>query len=303
MVELSQGDVANSNTSLTLSYGGDTLNTAVYLSRLGVDVGYITALGDDPYSDEMIANWQTEGVDTRLVIRAVGRMPGLYAIRTDEQGERSFYYWRERAPVRDLFSFSDFFEVQKSLIVTDFIYLTGITLSLFSDKILPDFIDLLDAQRAHGGKVIFDSNHRSSCWSSDDRAKEVYCEVLKRVDMALPTLDDEKYLFRDKNAGECANRHHKAGVSEVVIKMGIDGCVVSREGLHEEIPLLVPRKAKDTTGAGDSFNAAYLAARFKGCKPRAAALIAQKLAAKVVMRRGAIIPRDAMPQLSLEATM
>ena len=299
MVELSHGHGDGSNTSLVLSYGSDTSNTAIYLSRLGVDVGYITALGDDPYSDEMIANWQREGVDTRLVIRAVGRLPGLYCMRTDEQGERSFYYWRERAPARDLFSFTDFFEGQKSLIVTDFIYLSGTTLSLFSDKTLPDFVDLLDAQRAHGGKVIFATNHRSSCWSSDDRAKEIYTEVLKRVDMALPALDDEKYLFNDKNATECATRYHAAGVSEVVVKMGIDGCMVSRQGLREEIPLLVPRKAKDTTGAGDSFNGAYLAARFKGRKPAEAALIAQRLAGKVVMHSGAIIPRDAMPQLSL----
>ena len=42
-------------------YGGDTLNTAVYLARLGVEVDYITALGDDPLSDEMIAGWAGGG--------------------------------------------------------------------------------------------------------------------------------------------------------------------------------------------------------------------------------------------------
>ncbi len=49
---------------LTRSFGGDTLNTAVYLARLGAEVDYVTALGDDPLSDEMIAGWQAEGIGT-----------------------------------------------------------------------------------------------------------------------------------------------------------------------------------------------------------------------------------------------
>src|SRR5919202_771546 len=86
-----------------LAYGGDTLNTAVYLARLGVEVDYATALGDDPLSAEMLAGWRAEGIGTRLVLAVPGRLPGLYLIRRDERGERSFLYWRDRAPARELF--------------------------------------------------------------------------------------------------------------------------------------------------------------------------------------------------------
>src|SRR4051812_50012175 len=79
-------------------YGGDTLNTAVYLARLGVAVDYVTALGDDPWSDEMIAGWTAEGVGTGRVARLPGRVPGLYIIQTDARGERRFLYWRGSAP-------------------------------------------------------------------------------------------------------------------------------------------------------------------------------------------------------------
>ena len=79
-------------------FSGDTLNTAIYLSRLlGADdarVDYVTALGDDPYSERMIAAWRAEGLGTNLVARLPGRLPGLYVIRTDSKGERSFHYWR-----------------------------------------------------------------------------------------------------------------------------------------------------------------------------------------------------------------
>src|SRR5204863_2348064 len=73
-------------------YGGDTLNTAVYLARLGVDVDYITALGDDSQSDEMIADWEAEGVGTRRVARLSGKLPGIYMIETDAEGDRRFFH-------------------------------------------------------------------------------------------------------------------------------------------------------------------------------------------------------------------
>ena len=99
MIELSElGDGRLSRT-----HGGDTLNTAVYLARLGVEVDYVTALGDDHFSDEMLAGWRREGVGTALVPRLPGRLPGLYLIRRDASGERSFFYWRDRAPARELF--------------------------------------------------------------------------------------------------------------------------------------------------------------------------------------------------------
>ena len=100
MVELSE----RPDGSLVRGFGGDTLNTALYLARLGVAVDYVTALGDDVWSDEMAAAWAREGIGLGQVRRLPGRMPGLYIIRTDPAGERSFHYWRERAAARDLFA-------------------------------------------------------------------------------------------------------------------------------------------------------------------------------------------------------
>src|ERR1700755_2563384 len=87
---------------LSRGYGGDTLNTAVYLARLGVTVDYITALGDDPLSDEMVAGWAAEGVGTSRVARLTGKLPGIYLISTDDKGERRFFHWRDSAAARSL---------------------------------------------------------------------------------------------------------------------------------------------------------------------------------------------------------
>jgi 2-dehydro-3-deoxygluconokinase len=104
MLELSRrpstGAPDHSNTAL--SYGGDTLNTAVYLSRLGQAVSYVTALGDDPLSGEMIDSWQQENIDCSLVDRLEGAVPGLYFIDIDAYGECSFLYWRDQAAAKRL---------------------------------------------------------------------------------------------------------------------------------------------------------------------------------------------------------
>ena len=89
---------------LTRSFGGDTLNTAVYLARLGASVDYVTAMGDDPLSDEMIAGWRDEGIGIERVLRLKGKLPGLYMIETNTAGERRFYHWRDASAVRGLMS-------------------------------------------------------------------------------------------------------------------------------------------------------------------------------------------------------
>jgi len=61
-----------------------------------VRVDYVTVLGDDPYSDAMLAFWHAEGISTEHVARLPGRLPGLYLIRTDAQGERTFYNYAPR---------------------------------------------------------------------------------------------------------------------------------------------------------------------------------------------------------------
>lgn len=292
MLELVGGDAS----AMTLSYGGDTLNTAIYLARLGVAVDYVTALGDDPYSDWMIEQWRAEGVGTDLVVRVAGRLPGLYAIRTDDRGERQFFYWRDQAPARDLFSLPESATVAERLVDYDWIYLTGVTLSLYSVEQRAGLYRRLDDARENGGKVAFDSNYRPRGWNGSEEARAVMTELLGRMDLALPTLADDRQIFDDENANACADRLHRAGIEEVVVKMDAQGCLVSGNGRREMMPTVAREKPVDTTGAGDSFNAGYLAARLAGAVPRDAARQAHRLAGEVIMHPGAVMPREVMPE-------
>src|ERR1700710_1671556 len=114
-------------------FGGDTLNTAVYLARLGVAVDYITALGDDPLSEEMLAGWAAEGVGTGQVLRLPGKLPGIYLIGTDEKGERRFFHWRDTSAVRRLMDLPETIGILDSLASYDLVYLSAVTLSLYNE--------------------------------------------------------------------------------------------------------------------------------------------------------------------------
>ena len=91
------------------TFGGDTLNTAIYCARLARDlplhIDYVTALGQDNFSSRMIQFWEKEGVGSSLVQRKQGELPGLYYIELDEHGERIFHYWRSASAARKCFEY------------------------------------------------------------------------------------------------------------------------------------------------------------------------------------------------------
>lgn len=288
MIELARGDDGR----FSLAYGGDTFNTAVYLARAGIEVAYATALGDDPYSARILDLAAAEGVASDLVIRVPGRMPGLYLIETDDKGEREFQYWRDTSPARDLFDLPGWGMVAESLLAARLVYFSGVTLSLYSNTGLGRFLAVLEVAREKGVKVAFDSNYRPRGWRGDtSRARTIYAEALKRVDIALPSFDDEAVLWGDASPEVTATRLSAFGIGEIVIKNGADDVLVVTKDVREWVPIPQAVDPVDTTAAGDSFNAAYLAARLKGEAAEAAVGAAHRLAGEKIRHRGAIMPR------------
>lgn len=281
---------------LRLGFGGDTLNTAMYLARLGVEVDYLTALGDDQFSDEMLAAWSEEGIGTSLVPRLPGRLPGLYLIQIDAKGERRFSYWRDRAPARELFALPQTREIVAALPGFELVYLSGISLSLYGDGGRRVLFDGLDRARAAGAKVVFDGNYRPRNWASAGEARAAMTAMLDRVDIVLTSAEDERAVHGDDDASVTARRLRARGIGEIVVKEGEEGALVATEEGDLHLPATPQGPATDTTAAGDSFNAAYLAARLAGCPPVEAARAGHRLAGVVVCHPGAIIPREAMPQ-------
>lgn len=283
--------------SLTMGFGGDTLNTAVYMARLGTPVSYVTALGDDTISADMLSAWQAEGVDTTRVLRLPGRLPGLYLIETDPKGERRFLYWRDSAPARELLVLPESPVLVAELEGYDLLYLSGISLAIWGEAGRAELYGLLDRVRARGGRVAFDTNWRPRLWPDKAVARQAYEEVLARTDIALPGVADLRDLFDDGDAQAVLSRMQASGVGEIVVKLEEPGCLVAAGDLREEVPAERVAEVVDTTAAGDSFSAGYLSARLAGRDPVSAARCGHRLAAIVIQHRGAIIPREAMAGL------
>jgi 2-dehydro-3-deoxygluconokinase len=295
MVELSR----QPDGRFSLAYGGDTFNTAVYTARLGRTAAYGTALGDDPYSQGILDLARAEAVSTDLVPHLPGRVPGLYIIETDERGERRFFYWRDSAPARELFELADSAPLLEAMAGARLVYFSGITLSLYGPAGLDRFEAALRSARRAGARIAFDGNFRPRGWRGDlARAREVFSRFLTLVDIALPTLDDEQALWGDEGAVATLERFAGHGVAEIAVKEGAGGAHLRHTGGAEHVPVPEAVTPIDTTAAGDSFNAGYLAARLAGRPPAEAARLGHRLAAIVIRHRGAIVPQAATAGLA-----
>ena len=290
IIELTRG----ADGRFAVGSGGDTFNTAVYLARAGVGVAFASALGDDPYSEAILALAGAEGVASDLVLRVPGRLPALDLIDTDAAGHRHVHSWRSEAPARELFELPDWGRVAESLLKAKLIYFSGITLSLYSNNGLGRFLAVVELARKQGAKIAFDGNFRPRAWKADlTRTRTVFMEALKRADIALPTYDDEAVLWGDPSPEATVERLGAFGIDEVVVKNGPNSALVAAGDKREFIPVPEVVVPVDPTAAGDSFNAAYIAARLTGDGPSAAASAAHRLAAQVIRHRGAIMPRAA----------
>lgn len=289
MIELAR----RNNDRFELKVGGDTFNTAIYLARLGAPVAYMTAVGDDPYSAMILDTAHQEGVDCNTIQVVAGRMPGLYLIET-QAGERSFWYWRDTSPARELFELQGTAERLKRVANASTIYLSGITLSLYSPDGLDRLEEALVQARQSGGRVVIDSNYRPAGWQRDlERARRVYGRFWAHADIALPSFDDERALWGDKEPSDTLNRLGSFGVGEICLKMADEGAIVQTDGSAERVPPIAAIEPVDTTAAGDSFSAAYLWARLNGQPPAQAAANGHRLAGIVIQHHGAIAPKKA----------
>jgi len=290
MIELARG----SDGRYAMGCGGDTFNTAIYLARAGHPTAFATALGDDPYSGGVLALAAAEGVATDLVVRLPGRLPALCAVESDPNGKRQFYYWREEAPARDLFELSEWTRIVDGLMRAKLIYFSGITLSLYSNTGLGRFLAAVELARRQGVKIVFDGNFRARNWRGDlSRTRTVFMEALKRIDIALPTYDDEAVLWGDPSPEATVERLRAFGIGEIAVKNGPNSALVASDGNSEFVPVPEVVVPVDPMAAGDSFNAGYIAARLNGDGPTLAAAAAHRLAGQVIRHRGAIMPRAA----------
>ncbi len=196
------------------------------------------------------------------------------------RAKRSFYYWRDNAAARMLLDLPETDAFLAALSGYDMIYLSGITLSLYSADSRERLLDALKTARKGKTRVAFDTNFRTQGWPVLDNARQVYREMFAIADIVLASVDDLTPLFGARMHGELIER---MAAREVVLKLATPASVIRHDGVEFTVKAEPVGKVVDTTAAGDSFSAAYLAARLRGMTPLEAARAGHRLAGAVIV--------------------
>lgn len=293
MIEMSGGD----DRQYRMGFAGDTLNTAWYMRALlpaDWTVDYVTALGDDIYSQQMREFLEEAGIGTGHIQEIKGRRPGLYMIH-QAGGDRHFTYWRGQSAAKLLADNPA--ALKSALDGADIVYFSGITLAILAPKARGQLMKAIVAARNAGARVVFDPNLRPALWTSPEVMASSLTAAATISDVVLPTHPDEAPLFGDADPDATATRYLDIGVEEVAVKNGAEPALAATEGARDFVPAAKIEKVVDATAAGDSFNAAYLAARIAGAGPAEAAREGHRVAGIVIGRPGALVD----PKLVMKA--
>jgi 2-dehydro-3-deoxygluconokinase len=275
-------------------FAGDTLNTCWHIAQIvggHGEVRYFTRVGADPFSVEFLDFLAASGIASGAIHRDAQRSIGLYVISLSG-AERSFSYWRDSSAARRLAD--DFDAVLAAITGVGLIHISGITLAIIGEAGRRNLLKALDVARSKGSIVSFDPNARPRLWRDTAEMQHALREALAVTDIALPSFDDEAKLWGDGDPEDTVKRMTAAGVREIVVKNGQETVALFNDGALARVPTPAAGKVRDTTGAGDSFNAGYLAGRLVGMTPLNACQLGQEVAGEIIRHFGALAPESSL---------
>lgn len=290
MVEFFANEPLAQTRTFTRAFGGDVLNALVAAARLGSSTGFVTRVGDDPFGPGLLAAWRAEGIDTRCAPLVRGEN-GVYFISLKEHGEREFTYRRagsaaSRLAPEDL--------EPEYLASARMVLLSGITQAI-SPSAQAATLQAAQLARSSGTLVAYDPNYRPALWAERgglEVARRAFVELAPYVDVLLPSFPADLALLGLEHldppaALQALGRH----VPRSGLKAGSEGAWLGWEGRLLHVPAASPRHIRDTTGAGDAWNGAFLHGLLQEQEPFDAAVQANRLAAAKLAYRGAIAPK------------
>ena len=264
-------------TTLAKSIGGAEANVAIGLARLGLRVGYVTRVGNDPFGEEIVRTLRGEGVDVSRVQRSRTHPTGVMVKELRSPDDVRVQYYRHGSAVTELDGIGE-------IPAARHVHATAITPALGSGPAAA-VRELLAAGRATGASVSFDPNIRLKLWSLDDAVAAVR-EVLVLVDDLLLSETEALAVTGAAELDEALSWLAGQGVARIVVRRGADGAIGLADGRRVEVPAIAAGPVVDTVGAGDGFTAGYLFERLTGAPFGAAMRTGAWVAGHVVAQRG-----------------
>tara|TARA_R110000868_G_scaffold325692_1_gene586545 strand:- start:137 stop:1060 length:924 start_codon:yes stop_codon:yes gene_type:complete len=283
------------------SFAGDTFNTAVYMKRIFAqqDIAFMTAVGQDTISQQMVSACRSENINDRHIFAKSDRNPGIYLVQTDDQGERSFLYWRDSSAAKQVMQYVEQQDIDE-LCKADLFFFSGISLAILEPQDRSAFWTMLAQLKEAGVKIGFDPNYRPRLWNSPDDAKAEFAKAYAASDIMMPGVDDFKQLYAIETLDDILAFCQPFEITELVLKNGPESVYCQLNGQLTHVAVTPVTNVVDTTSAGDSFNGVYLGARLAGKDITSSVNLAAASAAIVIQHPGAIAPTDAFDGIHLE---
>jgi 2-dehydro-3-deoxygluconokinase len=265
-------------------FGGDTSNAIIAAARQGARTAFFTALGDDAFGRDFLQLWDREGVDRSRVTMPAGSRTGIYFITHGPDGHE-FTYLREGSAASRVGPA----DVPADLIAASrVLHVSGISQGISSTAADAVF-EAISAAKRSATFVSYDTNLRLRLWPLD-RARAIVHAGVARSDVCLPGLDDAQQLTGLDRPEDICDTYLGMGCTIVALTMGRNGTMVATRGERRVIPVR-PVAAVDATGAGDTFDGAFIAEWLtNGYDPFAAAAYANAAAALSTLGYGAVAP-------------
>jgi 2-dehydro-3-deoxygluconokinase len=253
---LQEGSLAEVG-QFSVGWGGDTSNFAIAVSRAGGRAGYLTRLGDDEFGESFLRLWAREGVDTTHVVKDPSSFTGIYFI--SRKGSKHFFTYFRKNSAASLMT-PDF--LPKTYISSaKLLHVSGISQGISASACDTVFAGIGMAKAA-GVLVSYDPNFRSRLWPVE-RARAVIHETFRQADLVFPSIEDARLLTGISEAEEIARAYLAMGPKAVVMKLGGEGALLAtKEGIRRFPPFRVP--SIDMSGAGDTFDGAFLVGHLSG---------------------------------------
>jgi len=267
----------------SLGYSGDVLNALAAAGRLGLSTGLITAIGDDPFQVGLLDILDEEQIDLTHAPILKGKPNGVYFVYVNESGGPSFHFLRKDSAAREAFVCQPLSELINYVLSAHALLFSSIPLAVMKER--EKIFEMLAAIK---GKTIiaFDLNVRRALWEDMQDLVSMFTLLAPLVDVLFVTNEDDEILFGPRDMKDAIEYYKQQGFNQVIIRRGNASTLVFGDGESFQVP--VPRVASivDTTGAGDVFNAGYIAAMLRGHPAYECAALGNAAAAASVDSRG-----------------
>ena len=276
------------NSFYNQSFAGDTLNFCNYLDKKKLNAFFLSAIGKSEINQSLLDFVKSKNISTKYIKQINQFEVGLYLIKNKDNGEKQFFYWRDESAAKQYFNNIDFLNLYKELKNFDYIYFSGITLSIIHISKLNNFIKLLKLLKRKKIKIVFDFNIRPSRWNKKNL--NIFLDsVLKFVDICFLSGEDMNYWKNKNNIKSYEQIVRKYKLKHSIFRKNAKFTYVFLNKTRYVFKNKLLKKVVDTSGAGDGFNAAYLSNFIVNNDPVLALKAGSSLGSKIVMKKGAIV--------------